>query len=319
MPLGASGLTDPSKDGDELGSGLNKWTGQDAYAYALGFYEGDCAPIGGLSIPLGSTQQAWTQLGGHILDGGSEEGLFNGNIAHMITDLYFPTGTQPAESNFNAYAYKYDQLNRVKEARSYKKQAFLGWQRPGTDLGKWDATFAYDKNGNLESLQRRMADQQISPNGSVLMDNFTYNYDLSSGEKTDNKLLHVDDPVLFNVYDNDLDDQNPNNYLYDEIGNMLVDAKEQIGYIDWDLYNKISHVERDAAGVTNGRPDLYFWYDAMGNRIRKQVSQPISNGDPVLTDSWGTCPERAEGSAIRKAIRWPSTNKSAMAIRSLLT
>ena len=55
------------------------------------------------------------------------------------------------------------------------------------------------------------------------MDNLTYTYQTAT-----NKLTHVDDNVNKGNYDNDIDDQDPNNYTYDAIGNLIKDNAEEI-------------------------------------------------------------------------------------------
>ncbi|MFZ1824122.1 MAG: RHS repeat-associated core domain-containing protein [Chitinophagales bacterium] len=59
--------------------------------------------------------------------------------------------------------------------------------------------------------------------------------------------------------------QSTGNYTYDLIGNLISDNVEGINNITWNVYGKISSIDK-ASG-----PDLTFAYDPMGNRIMKLV------------------------------------------------
>jgi YD repeat-containing protein len=91
-----------------------------------------------------------------------------------------------------------------------------------TSGGDYDVTnIAYDANGNIQNLTR---------NAQGAMDDLSYVY------KTDkpNQLLRVDDSVADNVVANvDIDDQNGDNYVYNEIGQLVRNNEENIEY----LYN----------------------------------------------------------------------------------
>ena len=94
------------------------------------------------------------------------------------------------------------------------------------------------------------------------MDNLTYHY--TSGK---NQLLYVDDAVTnSSLYDNDIDDQAPNNYSYDEIGNLVKDVAEEIDQIQWFVNGKIKAILRDQL---SSKPNLYFDYGPDGQRVRK--------------------------------------------------
>jgi hypothetical protein len=59
-----------------------------------------------------------------------------------------------------------------------------------------------------------------------------------------------------------------NNYTYTEIGELKSDAAEEIEEIVWRVDSKISEIIRTSTSV---KENLKFEYDAMGNRIAKQV------------------------------------------------
>ena len=71
---------------------------------------------------------------------GTKKGLFNGNIASMLTSIrHFDEGTP------HAMAYRYDQLQRIKQAVNYKYQS-NAWNKNGNALA---TSYAYDANGNI--------------------------------------------------------------------------------------------------------------------------------------------------------------------------
>ncbi|MGV6861484.1 MAG: NucA/NucB deoxyribonuclease domain-containing protein, partial [Putridiphycobacter sp.] len=87
-----------------------------------------------------------------------------------------------------------------------------------------------------------------------------------------NQLNHVLDP-LGSVLGDDLDNQPLNNYKYDEIGQLISDSLEQIASIEWKVTGKVKSINRV---FTSFKPNIYFEYDAMGNRISKKVVYPNS-------------------------------------------
>ena len=64
------------------------------------------------------------------------------------------------------------------------------------------------------------------------MDNLTYTY-LNIAGAPSNRLGHVDDLVNGATFTDDIDDQNPNNYYYDQLGQLIGDQQEQIANIEW--------------------------------------------------------------------------------------
>jgi hypothetical protein len=75
-------------------------------------------------------------------------GLYNGNIAWMNTHLRGINPGNELEGN-QAMFYRYDQLNRIRQARSMGMAFRIGEPEP------YDCDYAYDANGNLLTLKRR--------------------------------------------------------------------------------------------------------------------------------------------------------------------
>jgi hypothetical protein len=80
----------------------------------------------------------------------------------------------------------------------------------------------------------------------------------------------------------DIDDQQPGNYVYDRIGNLIRDVSEGIAAIEWTSTGKVAKITR----VTGSdKPDLEFWYDASGQRVAKIV-KPFPAGQPSVRKAW---------------------------------
>ena len=128
------------------------------------------------------------------------------------------------ENKTNAMSYKYDQLNRIKQTTSHNwdltTQAFVA-------NNNYNETFTYDPNGNIMSLTRN------APMGGTVaqIDNFTYNYynKAQGNSRNTNRLSSVDDDIVLSAYEDDLESgQLPQNYRYDNIGNLIYDQQEEM-------------------------------------------------------------------------------------------
>ncbi|MBW1298310.1 RHS repeat domain-containing protein [Aquimarina litoralis] len=141
----------------------------------------------------------------------------------------------------------------------------------GTVQGNGDynvSNITYDANGNIQSLTRNKDTYQ----GSNVMDQLSYTY------KTDkpNQLLRVDDAAGDVVGADDIGDQNGNNYVYNEIGQLIENKEEKISY----LYNTrelVAEIQRD------GIPLVKFFYNDENHRVRKEFYNP-TNGNLVYTE-----------------------------------
>ena len=113
----------------------------------------------------------------------------------------------------------------------------------------------------------------------------TYQYPKDAGGKIlNNRLRYVQDPVPDNYYAEDINSQTglnrtqvlaerlpeqaTDNYIYDKIGNLIKDKKEDITKIEWTVYGKISKITKNDAASTT----IEYEYDASGNRIYKKVT-----------------------------------------------
>ncbi len=226
-------IYDPGRDG--MGSST---VGKDAFGMALGYYEGDFASSG-----VAFNQNDPSKLTG--LD------LYNGNISSWTSGVT-PLGQGNQYEGLTGHIYQYDGLNRIKTADfQYFDQ---NWQ----DTEDFDATYAYDPNGNISSLTRYAYDKG---NGNT-MDGLTYFY-----QDGNNRLDFVDDQAGYWGAD-DIDSQNEQNYKYDAIGNLVYDDfGEKIINIDWSVYGKVHRIKQWEDNIITT-----FTYDAAGNRIKKKAT-----------------------------------------------
>jgi RHS repeat-associated protein len=252
---------DPGKDGIGLFS-------KDVMAFSLHYYNGDYTPIGGTAI----TPAMGINPSSHAATGfGNAPDLYNGNIRFMQTTL---TDINTRDSLPMLNAYRYDQLNRLLESRSYETGVSSNIWNPTTYDDEYFNRFTYDANGNILTQRRHLRD-------GTTTDHLTYNYLLDgSGNLVRNRLYHVNDAVSGATYAGDLTDQgtfvdtsyfaveNHNNYKYDEEGRLIQDLAEGIENIVWRVDGKVKKV---IFTTVSGKNNLEFDYDAFGRRIAKHV------------------------------------------------
>lgn len=191
--------------------------------------------------------------------------LYNGNISTWASNtIPNPAGQALQYEQLTGNQYRYDELNRIKKA-DFK--FFAGGWTPTDD---YNTRYDYDANGNLLSLIRNGY-----ASSHLAMDSLTYDY-----TPLTNKLNYVTDPVDVNNYTEDIDDQNPGNYDYDQIGQLIHDEKEEIDQIEWTVYGKVKSITRLPGSTL---PALRFMYDANGNRIKKEVIRDAT--DPSVNTS----------------------------------
>ncbi|SFD83906.1 RHS repeat-associated core domain-containing protein [Chitinophaga sp. CF118] len=246
---------------DGLTGNVRSVIGRDVYAYSLDYFKGDYKPIGGndaKAFPMSWTPGEATEIG---------TDLFNGNISRSTLALSaFNTGTPVG------YTYRYDQLNRLTAMRQHiVANAATSWDASSAGEAFME-NVSYDANGNILNYFRNGSGAGNKPKA---MDNLNYGYSRdASGNLLNNKLLHVKDAVTNPNYTEDLKTQGDNNYLYDNIGNLISDAQAGISNITWTVYGKIERIDK-----TDGS-SLEYRYDAAGNRVYKAHT----HGPDYVTD-----------------------------------
>ena len=258
-------INDIGKDGyvPTVGKNLNSVFANDPYSYSLGYFNNDyVAKNPSIANSFVSNN---TALYSGALPSVSNPcaGLYNGNIANMATSIYLLSGANLVKSP-QIKAFRYDQLNRIKTAKTHESITSNLWAGIASFANKYNESFTYDFNGNIERATRY-------DNASLILDNITYNYTPNATSpigtyRPNNKLMYVDDAVGTTAITTDIEDQAAGNYSYDAIGNLTSDVSEKIDTINWTVYGKIKSLIRNN---TTSKSDLEFVYDAQGNRIQK--------------------------------------------------
>ena len=258
---------DIGKDGEDVASNNHVNVPEDVMGFTLGYFDGDYQAIGDTGDPL----KRFEAIAPSIAIGDAGNSLYNGNISNMVTAQRDVDGST---MDIIPSVFKYDQLNRITEAQ--RKNALDATTNSWThvDRNDYHSAYSYDGNGNLQTLDRNGSLGEVV--GDELMDQLSYEYKPGT-----NQLLRVTDAITDDPFDLDISNQpDPNNYVYDAIGNLIEDKAEDISEILWNTYGKIKEVNRGTP--TNERPDLAFAYDAAGNRILK-LAKP--SADPATWKS----------------------------------
>lgn len=122
--------------------------------------------------------------------------------------------------------------------------------------GDYDVTgISYDVNGNIQTLRRN---KQNADNG-IAMDDLSYVY------KTDkpNQLLRVEDAEGNVVGADDIDTQSGNNYVYNDLGQLIQNVSEGISYI-YNASGLVTEVNKDS------QPLVKFFYNDRNHRVKKE-------------------------------------------------
>ena len=174
---------------------------------------------------------------------GAANKLYNGNIA----ETFWSTSTD--RGFVRNYGYKYDNLNRLKDAT---------YQKSGQVTGMYNENLSYDKNGNIMNLSRYGdRDEQYLP---IQIDNLQYEYATNS-----NKLLNVADNSNNTSGFKD-GNTTGDDYVYDANGNMTVDKNKNISSI---VYNHLNLPTKIIFPTGN----IVYFYNASGQKVQKVVTE----------------------------------------------
>jgi RHS repeat-associated protein len=305
--------TDMGKDGENTTAylssqaGLHRNFAKDAAGYSLNYFGGDYNPIkaaaGNFLADLTSLNNA--SATGFKLSADAPD-LYNGNISSMVTSIYDinPLSKDKGLAKPQITGYKYDQLHRIRHMKAYSslcinttnaaehKEAidlvsnqFNLPQNNSNYIDIYEMDFTYDKLGNIKTLERQGDAVFSGGTYSVKrMDKMTYNYQTAANMNTSigtiqstNRLTHVDEDLTIpsGNYPSDIEDQLPNNYIYDNNGQLTQDLNEEIASIEWTVSRKVSKVIRTNTSI---KPDIIYQYNAFGQRVYKKVCNKSAPG-----------------------------------------
>jgi RHS repeat-associated protein len=185
------------------------------------------------------------------------EAQYSGNISATIwksKDL----NASAAKVARQAYAYKYDVLDRLTKSR-YSTEVTPNNNVYTKDADRFNETLTYDVMGNILTLQR-------NGRNNVLVDNLTYDY--NNGNVATNKLFKINDAGINDANFNDFKDLTvgaSNKYAYDTEGRLISDLTKKVSY----AYNHLSL----PTIITNtvDASTLNFIYDATGRKLARTI------------------------------------------------
>ncbi|WGK95151.1 MULTISPECIES: RHS repeat domain-containing protein [Flavobacterium] len=183
--------------------------------------------------------------------------LYNGNIA----ETFWSTAT---DGGFvRNYGYKYDNLNRLKDAT---------YQKSNVVTNMYNENLTYDKNGNIMTLKRN-GDNDAQA-GTIGIDNLTYAY-----ATTSNKLMRVTEaqPTATSGFKDG--NTTGDDYVYDANGNMTVDKNKKITAITYNHLNLPTKIIFPTGNIV-------YIYNAAGQKVQKVVTT-TTPASVVTTDYLG--------------------------------
>lgn len=249
---------------------INAYVGEDAFGFSLHYYEGDY-------VSANPTADNNTLATFNLATGSDYSfDLYNGNIARMIVSL---SGLDETSLGIAANGYKYDQLQRIKEFNPLLENSARD-MRTNNEIQEtyslnndaYASTYTFDGNGNLLTLTR-------NDGSGTAMDDLSYAYatDVSDNLKN-NQLLAVYEAASITTMGEDLENQVDNNYVYNELGQLIQDKYNDISEIEWTVTGKVKKITYDDALNTAIDTDIdwiEFRYDALDRRIEKTVKEEI--------------------------------------------
>ena len=200
---------------------------------------------------------------------------YNGNLSEIMWRI--------ADKPQQDYTYKYDELNRLKEAKYSDIMAINGAIPSFASDNKYGEKVTYDLRGNITSIIRRgMTQPCLDPNGFVcgefgIIDNLGFNY---SQTDRPNRLVGVTDGANLNEGFK-FKGNGTSDYEYDPNGNLLVDKNKGIKYIEYNYMNLPVRIYFEGTGNY-----IDFVYDATGFKYKKEV---VKSWSPVTEERIHYC------------------------------
>jgi len=174
-----------------------------------------------------------------------------------------------------AYGFSYDNANRLMAADfSQNIRNTTTWNHATTDFSVSNIT--YDGGGNLLSMSQK----GLTIGGSVTIDSLKYQYYSNS-----NQLQKVNDAAAYtSVGLGDFRDTAlaADDYSYDVNGNITKDYNRKMHTPSNGNGAKYNLLDKPDSLVISGKGTFYYYYDAAGTTLRKQVKDYIT-GTTKLT------------------------------------
>ena len=224
----------------------------------------DVGDVQGFGLDLGDLFRF--RINYNIVEGdtgnsGRADALYNGNIAQTI----WKTSN---DNVLRGYDYKYDDLNRIKEAFNRKGNSL----NVTDNASVWGIT--YDKNGNIQQLIRNGE----NGNGSQAMwDNLSYTY-IGGGNQLQGVVDTSTSSLAYEGFKDDTAHSN-DDYLYDDNGNLTKDDNKNITEIKYNHQNLPTKITFVKNGDTS---TIDYVYDATGVKLEKVFNALVGGSIPTI-------------------------------------
>jgi RHS repeat-associated protein len=176
---------------------------------------------------------------------GTTDPNYNGNISTIRWKV--PTVGSITTTAFG-YDFRYDKLNRLKEAVS---------SSGGTKDGNYSEFASYDNLGNTLTLGRYSLTGTTAPYVKAQVDSLVYTY-------TGNQHTRIDDNSGNNTYGFNDAVKQAGEYTYDKDGNVTKDLNKGITTIGYNTFN-LTQTITGTTGTTT------YIYDGSGTKLSKQA------------------------------------------------
>lgn len=186
---------------------------------------------------------------------------FNGNIKAAIwankskdasntTNPFAPVNASNIVTR-QSYIYNYNRDNWLLNARYGTITSGSNTISPNDRY--YEGNLSYDSNGNIATLQRKNE-------STTVVDDFSYFYQ-TTGK---NRLTHIKENAPPTTADpNDIENQAPNNYIYDGIGQLTKNNIDNLEYI-YNTQGLVTDIRKAGSLMVK------FYYNERGNRIKKE-------------------------------------------------
>ncbi|MDH7445718.1 RHS repeat domain-containing protein [Aquimarina sp. 2201CG14-23] len=184
----------------------------------------------------------------------SSPNQFNGNI--QAIQWQNQTG-QPS-----TYSYSYNKNNWLTNANYRNENA-------GNAEDYQVSNITYDANGNIKTLKRNGF---TDANGTNAMDEFTYHYGSINNQL--NQVEDTNDNTNINRY-NDLKNQSPDNYIYNSIGQLVINKQDKVLYA-YNAAGLVTKISELSTTSTNNYHTLSFEdFNTAGRHSNWMVSEGL--------------------------------------------
>lgn len=224
---------------------------------------GDANDVFGITLDYYSGD--YLRTGRNITSSPTAGADYNGNIkAARWTNKGIATDYTGGIANQKGYLYDYDRNNWLTGATFGDTNASTAAITPTANYS--ESGLSYDANGNIKSLRR-------SNQAGTIVDDLTYNY-TNTGK---NQLNSLTESAAVTSDPTDIETQSAGNYVYDLIGQMTRNVKEDL-YYSYNTQGLVTQVNRGANTVVR------FFYNERGQRIKKESYNTASPYSLSSTD-----------------------------------